>query len=368
MRSRPISPSAARSARPVACTSAACRWSTSGAARPEPDGNDPYGPRTLQIVASATKGARRDLRRAARGGGPSSTSMRRWPSTGRSSPRPARRACRCAICSATRRGCRPPDRRLSLDETLDWDDGVRRAGRDGAGVGARLGARLPRVHLRLAGRRGARPHHRQLAGAADRRADRAAARPRPARRPAGRPSTTGWPRCGRYPPPPPGAEPDPLTARYADPGQLAGRAFFVDAGLFAGVLHRPAHLGGRDPGRERDGHRARAGPHVRRMPRRGRRRPAASTTRCSTAATAEQCAGADLVTGYETRYALGFQLPFPYRPMAGDGSFGHYGLGGTTAFASRRHGFAIGYTPNQMGRVFPPTRARSRSSTRCWAA
>jgi CubicO group peptidase (beta-lactamase class C family) len=70
-------------------------------------------------------------------------------------------------------------------------------------------------------------------------------------------------------------------------------------------------------------------------------------------AAAQQCAGDDLITGYFTRYGLGFQLPYPYRPMAGDGSFGHYGLGGTTAFASRKHGFAIGYTPNQMGPGVP---------------
>ena len=64
------------------------------------------------------------------------------------------------------------------------------------------------------------------------------------------------------------------------------------------------------------------------------------------------------MTGYETAYALGFQLPFPFRPMAGPGSFGHYGLGGSVGFAHPGHGFTFGYTVNQMG---PGTPADRRS-------
>src|SRR5439155_1564391 len=56
------------------------------------------------------------------------------------------------------------------------------------------------------------------------------------------------------------------------------------------------------------------------------------------AATRVQSAGEDLVLGYETRYATGFQLSFPFRPMAGEGSFGHYGMGGSLGI----HGFGIG--------------------------
>jgi CubicO group peptidase (beta-lactamase class C family) len=62
-----------------------------------------------------------------------------------------------------------------------------------------------------------------------------------------------------------------------------------------------------------------------------------------------QSAGDDVVLGYETRYATGFQLSFPFRPFAGDGSFGHYGMGGSVAFADRKHGFSFGYVMNQMG-------------------
>jgi CubicO group peptidase (beta-lactamase class C family) len=74
------------------------------------------------------------------------------------------------------------------------------------------------------------------------------------------------------------------------------------------------------------------------------------------AAVVEQCRGTDLVTGYETAYALGFQLPFPYRPMAGPGSFGHYGLGGSVGFAHPGHGFSFGYAVNQMAPGVPADR------------
>jgi CubicO group peptidase (beta-lactamase class C family) len=71
------------------------------------------------------------------------------------------------------------------------------------------------------------------------------------------------------------------------------------------------------------------------------------------AAMVEQAGGEDLVTGYQTRYGLGFQLPFPFRPMAGAGSFGHYGLGGSVGFASTELGFSFGYAVNQMGAPTP---------------
>ena len=53
--------------------------------------------------------------------------------------------------------------------------------------------------------------------------------------------------------------------------------------------------------------------------------------------------------GYETRYGTGFQLSFPFRPMAGAGSFGHYGMGGSVAFAHPRLRFSFAYVMNQMG-------------------
>jgi CubicO group peptidase (beta-lactamase class C family) len=75
-----------------------------------------------------------------------------------------------------------------------------------------------------------------------------------------------------------------------------------------------------------------------------------------TRATAVRSAGEDLVLGYETRYGTGFQLSFPFRPMAGEGSFGHYGMGGSIGFAHPEKGFAFAYVMDQMlpsGRVDP---------------
>ena len=65
-------------------------------------------------------------------------------------------------------------------------------------------------------------------------------------------------------------------------------------------------------------------------------------------ATGVQSAGEDMVLGYETRYATGFQLSFPFRPMAGEGSFGHYGMGGSVGFAHPDRGFSFAYVMNQM--------------------
>jgi hypothetical protein len=56
--------------------------------------------------------------------------------------------------------------------------------------------------------------------------------------------------------------------------------------------------------------------------------------------------------------------------MAGEGSFGHYGLGGSVGFAQPRLGFTFGYCVNQMA---PGTPADHRSVplieavTRCLA-
>ena len=75
-------------------------------------------------------------------------------------------------------------------------------------------------------------------------------------------------------------------------------------------------------------------------------------------ATQQQSRGQDLVLGYETRYGTGYQLPFPYRPMAGEGSFGHYGMGGSVAFAHKDLDLSFAYVMNQMlpsGRVDPRT-------------
>jgi CubicO group peptidase (beta-lactamase class C family) len=85
-------------------------------------------------------------------------------------------------------------------------------------------------------------------------------------------------------------------------------------------------------------------------------------------AIAEQSAGDDLVLGYETRYATGFQLSFPFRPMAGEGSFGHYGMGGSVGFAHPERGIAFAYVMNQMlpsGGVDPRTRSLVEALVGC---
>ena len=85
-------------------------------------------------------------------------------------------------------------------------------------------------------------------------------------------------------------------------------------------------------------------------------------------ATQVQSAGEDLVLGYETRYATGFQLSFPFRPMAGVGSFGHYGMGGSVGFADPGRGFAFAYVMNQMlpsGGVDPRTRSLVEALVAC---
>jgi CubicO group peptidase (beta-lactamase class C family) len=157
------------------------------------------------------------------------------------------------------------------------------------------------------------------------------------------------------PPTAPG-QPDELTARLLDPDSIAHWAFLIPSGLFTilndpviwaaelpaangmGTAHALARLYAAVIG-EVDGVRLLAPESVAR-------------------ATVEQCRGVDRVTGYETAYALGFQLPFPFRPMAGPGSFGHYGLGGSVGFAHPGHGFSFGYAVNQMG---PGTPADRRS-------
>ena len=148
------------------------------------------------------------------------------------------------------------------------------------------------------------------------------------------------------PPPPPGAPADPFAARLADPKSLMHRAFTNPAGLFV-VANQPAF-------------RAAEVPAVNGMG------TARSLSRLYAACIGEvdgirllkpetvelamhtQAHGDDLVVGYETRYGTGFQLSFPSRPMAGQGSFGHYGVGGSMGFAHPSRGLAFGYVMNQM--------------------
>jgi len=155
-------------------------------------------------------------------------------------------------------------------------------------------------------------------------------------------------------PAPAAGTPDELTARLADPSSIAHWAFLIPSGLFAimndpviwaaelpaangmGTAHALARMYAAVTGTV-DGVRLLGPDAVAR-------------------ASEEQCRGIDRVSGYETAYALGFQLSFPFRPMAGPGSFGHYGLGGSVGLAHPGHGFTFGYTVNQMGPATPADR------------
>ena len=164
----------------------------------------------------------------------------------------------------------------------------------------------------------------------------------------GRPDALNPRVAAQVPAPPPavGTPLDPFTARLADPSTLMHRAFFNPAGMFA-VANSPAF-------------RAAEVPAINGIA------TARSLSRLYAACIGEvdgvrllkpktvergmrtEAHGEDLVVGYETRYATGFQLSFPNRPMAGDGSFGHYGMGGSMAFAHPGRGLSFGYVMNQM--------------------
>ena len=151
--------------------------------------------------------------------------------------------------------------------------------------------------------------------------------------------------------PVPQPEPDEFTARMLTPGTLAHRAFFIGEGLL-GWLNRPDLWAAQLPSGNGIG-------------------TARALARMYAAAIGEvdgvrlvspeiladavrpQSEGVDAVLGYETRYGTGFQLSFPYRPMSGAGAFGHYGIGGSVGFADRERGFSFGYTVNQMGAGVP---------------
>jgi CubicO group peptidase (beta-lactamase class C family) len=147
------------------------------------------------------------------------------------------------------------------------------------------------------------------------------------------------------PAPPPGAA-DPFAARLADPTSLMYRAFTNPSGLFT-AANTPEFRAAEVPAANGIG-------TARSLSRLyaacigevdGVRLLKPETVERAMIAEAE---GEDLVVGYETRYGTGFQLSFPSRPMAGEGSFGHYGMGGSMAFAHPARGLSFGYTMNQM--------------------
>lgn len=58
--------------------------------------------------------------------------------------------------------------------------------------------------------------------------------------------------------------------------------------------------------------------------------------------------GPDACLLVETAFGLGFMLEAPFTPMAGPGSFGHPGAGGSIGLAHPELGLAFGYVMNQM--------------------
>jgi CubicO group peptidase (beta-lactamase class C family) len=168
------------------------------------------------------------------------------------------------------------------------------------------------------------------------------------------------------PPPPPGQGPDAFAARMLDPTSLLHKAF-VNPPLPGSIYNERAFHAAEIPA-------ANCITNARSLARMyaacigevdGVRLLSPETL---AAAIAVQSAGEDLVLGYETRYATGFQLSFPFRPMAGEGSFGHYGMGGSVGFAHPERGFAFAYVMNQMlpsGGVDPRTKSLVEALVAC---
>jgi CubicO group peptidase (beta-lactamase class C family) len=147
-------------------------------------------------------------------------------------------------------------------------------------------------------------------------------------------------------PPPPSGPPDIFTARIMDPTSLLHRAF-ANPLLSPATFNEPAFRAAEIPAANGIG-------------------TARAISRIYAACIGEidgvrllspetlaramqtQSRGEDLVLGYQTHYGTGFQLPFPFRPMAGEGSFGHYGMGGSVGFAHPERGFSFAYVMNQM--------------------
>jgi len=76
-----------------------------------------------------------------------------------------------------------------------------------------------------------------------------------------------------------------------------------------------------------------------------------STLRAEAART--QAKGPDRVLGRESRFGLGFQLPFPGRTLGpGPAAFGHFGHGGSLGMADPTHDLAFGYVANRPGARF----------------
>jgi CubicO group peptidase (beta-lactamase class C family) len=74
----------------------------------------------------------------------------------------------------------------------------------------------------------------------------------------------------------------------------------------------------------------------------------------------EASVGTDLVLERPSRFGLAFQLTQPERPMGTNpGSFGHFGAGGSVAFADPQAGLAFAYVMNRGGPQWQDPRNRA---------
>jgi CubicO group peptidase (beta-lactamase class C family) len=77
-------------------------------------------------------------------------------------------------------------------------------------------------------------------------------------------------------------------------------------------------------------------------------------------ATLEASTGEDLVLERPSRFGLGFQLTMPERPLGpNEGSFGHFGAGGSVGFADPRAHVAFAYVMNRGGAQWQDPRNRA---------
>lgn len=317
-----------------------------------PEGDEPYDDRTLQMVASATKGALAivALRLAERGeldlDAPVSTY---WPEFGAGGKE--RIPVRWLLSHQA--GLPAVRRVLSLEEVVAWDPAVAACAAEepvwepGSKHGYHAityGWLVGEVIARVTGRSPGTVFAEEVAA------------------PLGLDLHIGLPESehARVAPLVPAAPRpdglDELTQRMLDPASLAHWAFLVPSGLFL-WMNDPSMWAAEVPAANGMGTaRALARLYAALLGEVDGIRLLEPAT--VAAAMTEQCRGIDEITGYETAFGLGFQLPFPYRPMAGPGSFGHYGLGGSVGFAHPERAFAFGYTVNQMA---PGTPADHRS-------
>jgi len=74
----------------------------------------------------------------------------------------------------------------------------------------------------------------------------------------------------------------------------------------------------------------------------------------------EHASGHDLVLGRPSRFGLGFQLTQPERPLGtNEGSFGHFGAGGSVGFADPQARVAFAYLMNRGGPQWQDPRNRA---------